>query len=291
MPEPEPAAALALKREALATGRTRHGTVSAAGPGGRLRHFHLTVSPTRRAGRRDRRAALHGGRRDRSLAVRRAPRGDGGAGRGGLSPLRPRARGFADQRLRAGRGAALHLHAQPAAGDRTRRLHRPHRRRPLRRDRPAQAAAAEAPGGRERRGRVGRAGAADRRRAALLLAAPRAEDRRGGRGRGRGRHRGRPDRAAPLRAEHAARHARADPPLEEPARGRAGDGAQDRQHRARHPELRPRLLVAAAGDRGGAGPAGRRVLVRGGAARPARGQPVADRRSRRAGDQRRRSRP
>jgi two-component sensor histidine kinase/PAS domain-containing protein len=49
MSEPEPPTALALKRDALATGGTRTGSVAVAVSGGGVHHFDLTVSPTRGA--------------------------------------------------------------------------------------------------------------------------------------------------------------------------------------------------------------------------------------------------
>ena len=83
----------------------------------------------------------------------------------------------------------------------------------------------------------------------------------GRQGGGRDRHRPRSDRAPAERAADAPRHARADPSLEEPARGHPGHGAQDREPVGRHRQLRGRLLRPPPGDGRGAGPARRARLV------------------------------
>ena len=87
--------------------------------------------PHRRSAGRDRRRALHRRRRDREAALRGAPRHDGGAARRRLAPVRAGAGELGHHRLRADPRPALHLHVQPSARHRARRLPPPHGRRDL----------------------------------------------------------------------------------------------------------------------------------------------------------------
>ena len=112
---------LPLKRRALATGLTTSATVAVrdAERGHALsRH---DGQPDRRPGGRDRRRALHRGRRDREAALRGAPRLHGGPARHRLAPLRAGAGELGHHRLRAGPRPALHLHVQPPARHASRR--------------------------------------------------------------------------------------------------------------------------------------------------------------------------
>ena len=262
MPGTEPPGAVALKREVLATGETRTGGVVVALRDGGVHHFDLTFVPTRDAdGAVD---GLLGTAVDvterRLLDVRMATMAAQAAAAYRRFDLA--LEDFDDHGVRAGCRAALHLHAQPAARDQARGLPRPDRRRGVRRARPRQALGAEAARGRERRARGGGARSGDRGRASVLCAAGRREDRRVGRHRGGDRHRRGPDRATAPRAEPEGRDARAHAPVEEPAGGGAGDGAEDGERGARHRDLRPGLLVAASRHRRGARPARRRVRGR-----------------------------